>query len=118
MTLVIAKWINKKTADSICKKESTTGVEQVNGMTTIAMGKRVNLNEADGCDNAVIRGVGHKSLGTEFNNRVFGKLGSTQSPTRDAGFVIDRELENLARKKTEEYKQSKSNSKRLRLNTD
>eukprot|EP00563_Minutocellus_polymorphus_P007627 CAMPEP_0181019774 /NCGR_PEP_ID=MMETSP1070-20121207/97_1 /TAXON_ID=265543 /ORGANISM="Minutocellus polymorphus, Strain NH13" /LENGTH=105 /DNA_ID=CAMNT_0023096545 /DNA_START=828 /DNA_END=1145 /DNA_ORIENTATION=- len=101
MTLVIAKWINKKTADSICKKESTTGVEQVNGMTTIAMGKRVNLNEADGCDNAVIRGVGHKSLGTEFNNRVFGKLGSTQSPTfckhrsraRESGSQEDRRVQ-------------------------
>ena len=117
MTLEITKRINKNTADSNCKKESTTGVEQLNGMVTkFTMGKRPNLTASDAYPNATSRAAGHKSLGTEFNERVLGKLGSRDSPTRKDGFdAIDRKLEgDLARKRTDEYKKSKSDSKRLR----
>ena len=105
------------TADSNCKKESTTGVEQLNGMVTkFTMGKRPNLTASDAYPNATSRAAGHKSLGTEFNERVLGKLGSRDSPARKDGFdAIDRKLEgDLARKRTDEYKKSKSDSKRLR----
>ena len=117
MTLEITKRINKNTADSNCKKESTTGVEQLNGMVTkFTMGKRPNLTASDAYPNATSRAAGHKSLGTEFNERVLGKLGSRDCPTRKDGFdAIDRKLEgDLARKRTDEYKKSKSDSKRLR----
>lgn len=117
MTLEITKRINENTADSNCKKESTTGVEQLNGMVTkFTMGKRLNLTASDAYANATSRATGHKSMGTEFNERVLGKLGSTDSSTRKDGFdAIDRKLEgDLARKHADAYKQSKSDSKRLR----
>ena len=117
MTASITKRINSRTADSNCKLESTTRVEEANGMITkYTMGKRLNLTGADGYSNACNRGIGHLSKGLEYEQDILNKLGSKQSPTREAGFAAiekKRQRDN-ARKSNEDYAGAIRESKRCR----
>lgn len=117
MTKSVTKRINSRTADSNCKLESTTGVEQANGMITkYTMGKRLNEAAADGYLNACNRGIGHLSKGMEYEQDILDKLGSKPSPTRDAGFAaIEKKRErDHARKSNEDYAVGIKESKRFR----
>lgn len=117
MTKSITKRIKSRTADSNCKLESTTRVKEANGMITKwTMGKRLNLTGADGYSNACNRGIGHLSKGMEYEQNVLDKMGSKQSPTREAGFAAiekKRERDN-SRKTNKDYTDGINDSKRHR----
>lgn len=118
LTKIFTSRITSKTADSVCKMESTTGVEQTNGMTAKYTGaKRKNYSGADGYEAALHRSIGHKSLSKyEHSSRVLSKLGSPHHPCRDAGLKkMDERLErDRKRKAKDDYVAAKHDSKRAR----